>query len=189
MMTEVNEPSGGFNALDTEQLREAKLSRREFAGRERNPIRVVLDGVAQNYNIGAIFRLCDALLIERLVVCGVPVNLKKRRLVQAAQGTQNWVPWTECESAKIAVAEARSEGYQIVIAELTANSIAPDQFMARFPVCLVLGAEFSGVSTDVAALADAAIAIPMLGMANSINVSTAAAIILYQLVSKAKGTG
>ena len=55
----------------------------------------MLDGVTQNYNIGAIFRLCDAFLVQELVICGAKVELHKRRLVQAAQGTQHWVPWGE----------------------------------------------------------------------------------------------
>jgi tRNA G18 (ribose-2'-O)-methylase SpoU len=86
----------------------------------RQPITVVLDGITQNYNIGAIFRLCDAFLTERLVICGTNVNLRKRKLVQAAAGT-HWVPWEHID------------------------------------------------------LADAAVAIPMLGFSNSINVASAAA--------------
>jgi hypothetical protein len=54
----------------------------------RNPITVVLDGVRQNYNIGGIFRLCHAFLVKRLVICGVPALLHKRKLIQAAAGTQ-----------------------------------------------------------------------------------------------------
>jgi tRNA G18 (ribose-2'-O)-methylase SpoU len=50
-----------------------------------------------------------------------------------------------------------------------------------FPACLVLGSERSGVSPQIVGLADTAVAIPMLGMANSLNVATAAAILLYWL--------
>jgi hypothetical protein len=52
------------------RLRRSKAGRDDFATRPRNPITVVLDGVRGNYNLGAIFRLCDAFLVERLVVCG-----------------------------------------------------------------------------------------------------------------------
>jgi tRNA G18 (ribose-2'-O)-methylase SpoU len=61
-------------ALTTPELRRAKLTREEFLSKPRRPITVVLDGVSQNYNIGAIFgaifRLCDAFLVQQLVVCG-----------------------------------------------------------------------------------------------------------------------
>ena len=176
-----NNLSGQFAALDKEKLREQKASRKDFPSKVRKPIRVVLDGVGQNYNIGAIFRLCDAMLVEHLFVCGVTVKLRNRKLVQAARGTQKWVPWSECPSAEAVVVQAKAEGYQIVVAELTANSIPPEAFIPTGPVCLVLGGESSGVSAEVAKLADTAIALPMLGQANSINVSTAAAVILYQI--------
>ena len=76
-------------ALTTSELRRNKIARDEFLTRPRRPITVVLDGVTQNYNIGAIFRLCDAFLVRQLVICGTQVNLRRRRLVQAAQGTQH----------------------------------------------------------------------------------------------------
>jgi SpoU rRNA Methylase family len=65
-------------ALTTAELRRKKVTRDEFLGRPRRPITIVLDGVSQNYNIGAIFRLCDAFLVQQLVICGTKVNLRKR---------------------------------------------------------------------------------------------------------------
>ena len=85
-------------ALTTPELRRGKLPRDEFLVQPRRPITVVLDGVGQNYSIGAIFRLCDAFLVQALVVCGTKFDLHKRRLVQAAQGTQHWVPWTKYQT-------------------------------------------------------------------------------------------
>ncbi len=168
-------------ALTTAELRGKKITRDEFLGRPRRPITVVLDGVSQNYNIGSIFRLCDAFLVQQLVICGSKVNLRKRRLVQAAQGTQHWVPWSERQRGSEAVAEAKALGAWVVVAEQTATSVRPEQHVPKFPVCLVLGSERSGVSSEAMEVADAVVTIPMLGMANSINVATAAAILLHWL--------
>jgi tRNA G18 (ribose-2'-O)-methylase SpoU len=67
----------------------------------------VLDGVTQNYNIGAIFRLCDAFLVRQLVICDTKLELRK--LVQAAQGTQHWVPGVRTISqVRFAISAARS---------------------------------------------------------------------------------
>jgi tRNA G18 (ribose-2'-O)-methylase SpoU len=147
---------------------------------------VVLDRVTQAYNIGALFRLCDAMLAERLVITGTEVDLHKRNLGQAACGTQFWTPWSQEKTAVEAVFRAKAEGYQIAAVELATNSVRPEAFVPKFPVCLVLGGEFDGVSQDVVDLADAVIEIPMRGMANSINVSTAAAIVLYELSRRAE---
>jgi tRNA G18 (ribose-2'-O)-methylase SpoU len=157
-------------------LRRTKPTRDEFLTQPRRPITVVLDGVTQNYNIRAIFRLCDAFLVQQLVICGTKVDLRKRKLVQAAQGTQNWVPWNQRQHAGDAVAEAKALGKWIVVAEQTTANVRPER--------LVMGGERNGVSPEAMEGADAAVAIPMLGMANSLNVATAAAILLYWLSAR-----
>jgi len=170
--------------LTKPELRSVKASRTDFASQPRNPIILILDGVAQNYNIGAIFRLCDAFLVERLVICGTPPVLRKRKLVQAAAGTQRWVPWQFTATAADAVQAAQAAGYWIAAVELTAYSVSVAAMQPRFPAALVLGGETRGISSDVLALTDQAIIIPMLGMANSLNVATAAAIVLHELVRR-----
>jgi tRNA G18 (ribose-2'-O)-methylase SpoU len=171
----------------TSELRRSKCDRQAFGAKPRLPIRVVLDRVTQAYNIGALFRLCDAMLAERLVITGADVDLRKRNLGQAACGTQFWTPWTQEPSAVEAVMRAKTDGYQIAAVELASNSVRPEAFKPKFPLCLVLGGEFDGISQDVVDLSDAVLEIPMRGMANSINVSTAAAIVLYELSRRAEG--
>jgi 23S rRNA (guanosine2251-2'-O)-methyltransferase len=95
-------------ALSTADLRRSKCDRNSFSKMPRLPVMVVLDRVRQAYNIGAIFRLCDAILVENLVVTGVEVNLRNRHLVQAARGTQHWTPWAQVDAAEIAVARAKA---------------------------------------------------------------------------------
>jgi tRNA G18 (ribose-2'-O)-methylase SpoU len=176
--------SKGDRPLSRVELRGAKPDRVSFAIVPRRPITVVLDRVRQNYNIGAIFRLCDAFLVERLIIGGIAVDLRKRKLVQAARGTQNWVPWEHVENAAVAVAAAKSAGARIVAVELTSAGVSPEALAPVFPVCLVLGSEADGLSPDIIALADATVTIPMLGMGNSINVATAAAILLHCLSAR-----
>ncbi len=98
-----------------------------------------------------------------------------------AKGTQHWVPWAERQDAAEAIDEAKSRDAWVVVAEQTNISVRPQQFVPRFPACLVLGGEHTGVSPEAIATADAVVAIPMLGMTNSLNVATAAAILLYWL--------
>ena len=183
------------HVLAKSELRQSKPGRADFVVQARNPITVVLDGVSGSYNLGAIFRLCDAFLVERLVICGrknrgdrhrVTPLLRKRKLVQAAMGTQRWVPWQEEPDAAAVVRAAKATGYWIAVVELTAASVSPAATRPRFPAVLVLGDEQAGVSSEVLACADQAIAIPMLGMANSLNVATAGAIVLHELVLRVR---
>jgi hypothetical protein len=118
----------------TEVLRQGKCDREAFAAKRRLPILVVLDQVTQAYNIGAIFRLCDAMLAERLVITGADVDLRKRNLGQAACGTQYWTPWSQEKSAEEAVIRAKADGYQIAIVELASND--PKRLRRNFPCAL-----------------------------------------------------
>jgi tRNA G18 (ribose-2'-O)-methylase SpoU len=172
------------HVLGTGELRQSKPDRATFAARRRNPVTVVLDGVAGHYNIGAMFRLCDAFLVERLVICGSTVALRNRRFVQAAAGTERWVPWQEETDAAAFVRAAKAAGDWVVVVELTAESVSLAALVPRFPTVVVLGAEMGGVSRGVLDCADAAVAIPMLGMANSLNVATAGAIVLYEVTGQ-----
>jgi 23S rRNA (guanosine2251-2'-O)-methyltransferase len=177
----VKAPGAAGKALTTAELRHDKQDRHVFQTLRRLPIQVVLDGVRQGYNVGALLRLCDAFLCERLVICGQDGTRGTRKLVQAAQGTHHWVPLHEADSAIEAIQAARDEGYRIVAVKQTDNAISLSHFRPCYPVCLVLGSERAGVSPAVLCLADAAVAVPMRGMANSLNVATAAAIVLHAI--------
>jgi tRNA G18 (ribose-2'-O)-methylase SpoU len=172
------------HVLSTRELRDTKPDRAGFPAMPRSPITVVLDGVTGGYNLGSIFRLCDAFLAERLIVCGTAVVLRKRKLVQAAKGAQRWVPWETAPDAAATVHALKTAGYRIVAVELTAASVPVTAMRSRFPVAVVVGNEVRGVSPDVLAAADQTVAIPMRGMANSLNVATAAAIVLHDLAGR-----
>src|SRR6516162_7046321 len=71
--------TGAGRQLIRGELRLWNADRRQFASLPREPITLVLDGVRRNYNIGAMFRLADAFLLERLVICGVHIDLQNAR--------------------------------------------------------------------------------------------------------------
>jgi tRNA G18 (ribose-2'-O)-methylase SpoU len=154
--------------------------RHVFPSLPRRPIRLVLDGVTHLPNIGTLFRLCDAFRVERLYVCGFEFELHKRRLTRAAAGTLAWVPWEPRALATEIVLESRAAGYSIAAVELCENSVRPEALRSDAPLCLVLGAERHGISPAVLALADQFIEIPTDGLGGSINLTTAAAIVLYE---------
>ena len=157
-----------------------RADRSEFPKLPRRPIRVVLDGVTHLPNIGTMFRLCDAFRIERLYVCGFELALHKRKLRKAAAGTLGWVPWEARANAAEIVAESRASGYSIAVVELAQDSVPPEALASTAPLCLVLGAERHGVSKAVLELADQRLEIPTDGLGGSINLTTAAAIVLYE---------
>jgi tRNA G18 (ribose-2'-O)-methylase SpoU len=165
-------------------LRAEKPSRDRFMVLPRNRITVVLDGVTGSYNQGALFRLCDAFLVEKLVVCAAMIDLRQRRLIQAARGAQHWVPWELSADAATAVRQLKTAKYTVVAAELCPSSEPVETIIAHSPMALVLGGERHGVSAGVLELADQIVAIPMAGMSNSLNVAMTGAILPHAIATK-----
>jgi len=153
--------------------------RHDFPTLPRRPLRVVLDGVTRLPNIGTMFRLCDAFRVERLYICGLDLELHKRKLVTAAAGTLGWVPWESGADAERVVRESRAAGYSIAAVEIGAGSVSPENLRCDAPLCLVVGAESLGVSKAVLALVDQLVEIATDGIGGSINLTCAAAIVLH----------
>ena len=170
-----------MRALTSEELRMAKPDRKLFPALPRNPVAVVVDNFTSGYNVGALFRAADAFSVERLYLCGSTPEPPKPRIAKTSRGTERWVPWEARPDAAGVVAELRGRGYQVVALELTDESVPPWEADFSFPVCLVVGDEMTGVSQEVLNLADMAVAVPMMGMGNSMNAAAALAIVLYEI--------
>lgn len=172
-----------MSKLSTEALRQQKPPRNEFITRQKNKVVLILDGIESSHNIGAMIRLCDAFFLEKLVICGeLTINAKKLR--KTSIGTQKWVTIEEKPSSAEVVTQLKKQGYQIAAIELCQTSISYLTADYTLPIAFVLGSEKKGVSDDVIALADLLIDIPMFGMGNSMNVSSAGAIVVADCIAK-----
>ena len=97
-------------------------------------------------------------------------------------GVERWVPWQYSPTARQVVSDLKTAGTPIVAVEITEVSVSPRDASYRFPLALVVGDEMKGIGAGVLDLADTAVGVPMAGMGNSINVTTAVAIVLYAAV-------
>jgi tRNA G18 (ribose-2'-O)-methylase SpoU len=167
--------------LSKAEMRQWQPKRREIASLPRLPITLVLDGLRRHYDIGAMLRLADAFCLQELVVCAKRVKREKRSFLQASCGSDQQIPWSEAESAVQAVAAAKAAGASVLVLQQTTTSVAPEAFTPKFPVCLIVASERRGVPQEVIDLADAAVAIPSLGVASPLNIVSASAIVLYWL--------
>ena len=170
--------------LTKEELRNSKNKRKEFLELPRNEIYVVLDSLKCAHNIGTILRLSDSLLIKKVFICGNTIVPPNRKIKSSSRGAEKWVPWEYVENPVDVVKDLKSDGVQIVAVEVTNDSIDYREFTPKEKVCVILGREYDGVSQELIDLADFSVELPLLGMANSLNVSTAASVILYDFYSK-----
>ena len=137
-------------------------------------------------NIGSLFRIADALGVERIYLSGtspVPPNTKIRKTSRA---TEKVVPFSYEDYPLQLVAKLKTQGYTIVSLEITSSSIDIRELtIARDEkVCLVLGSENTGVPQDLLDVSDVTVHIPMLGQNSSMNVATACAIAAFEIVRR-----
>ncbi len=160
-----------------------------------NPIAFLLNDIRSLYNVGAIFRIADGLRAQRMYLCGITGKPPERPITKTALGAERIVPWEYHENAHELVQELKVSGHQIVVMEHTDESIPYDEIGARghvplqFPICLIVGNEVSGVDPDLVSLADLAVEIPMCGEKNSLNVSVAAGIVSYHMLTELEKQG
>jgi tRNA G18 (ribose-2'-O)-methylase SpoU len=142
----------------------------------RAPIRLVVCPLNKDVNQGGLLRLAEALRLERVDFSPEPdgaIDMAGHR------GTKRRQPWRWIDADQ-AVEEASHAGYQTVALTLSDRATHFETHPWRFPLALVVGAELEGVPPEVEARCDAAVAIPLYGMVQSLNVVAATAIVLQR---------
>ena len=168
--------------LGASELRTTTPSKEDLVKIKKNPIYIILDNVMDTYNIGAIFRLADAIAAEKVILCGETETPPDSRIKKASINTTEWVAWQYASSAKEAIAKLKikNEKLKIIAIEQDMRSIPYDKADYKFPIALVVGNETSGVSKEVLDSSDQIVEIPMWGVNKSLNVMVSLGIVLYE---------
>ena len=146
--------------------------------RRQPDLSVLLDNVHKPHNLSAIIRSCDAVGV--LQAHGVWPSRKLQPTNHTSGGSRKWVQLKTHRTLSDAVDYLRHEGHQIYAAHLSPTAIDYRDIDYTVPSTIVLGAELKGLSPEGMELADEHIRIPIVGMVHSLNVSVAAAIILFE---------
>lgn len=151
---------------------------------KKNPVYIIVDNVLDTYNIGAIFRLADAVSASKVLLCGGSETPPHTRIKKASINTTEWVDWEYYPSAKEGIEYLRKDvpGIKIYSVELDERSVPYDAVEYSFPVALVVGHESDGVSQEAMAASDAIVEIPMWGVNKSMNVMVSLAIVLFEVM-------
>ena len=146
--------------------------------RRMSDLTVLLEHVEKPHNLSAILRSCDAVGVLEAHAVSLAGRLPTYN--STAQGSQKWVPLHHHASGAEAIAALRAQGFRIHGTHLGVTAVDYRACDYTGPTAFVLGAEKWGLSSDVASLVDQAIFIPMRGMVQSLNVSVAAATLLFE---------
>ena len=146
--------------------------------------RVVLDNIRSAFNVGSVFRTCDAAGVEHLYLCGISACPPNPKLVKTALGAEQTVPWSHHIRALEVLNGLRAEGYTLFAVERTDRSLPYTEVDYPERCVLIFGHEVAGVARPLLERADQVIEIPMLGRKNSLNVATSAGVVLFELVRR-----
>jgi tRNA G18 (ribose-2'-O)-methylase SpoU len=153
----------------------------------RLPVSILLDNVRSMYNVGAFFRSADGAGIERLLLSGITARPPKNAITKTALGAEERVPWKSVDDLPAAIADLRQHGYEIAAIETSTRAVDLFDWHPHFPVCVLFGHEVDGLSADLLDACDTHVRIPMLGLKHSLNVASAGAVVMYELLRKYRG--
>jgi len=143
-----------------------------------SPLLIVAESVEKPGNLGAILRTADAARVDALIVSDARTDIYNPNVVRASRGTLFTVPTVEASNAE-ALSFLRRNGIKILAATPQADRVYTDQNL-RGPLAVAVGTEDEGLTDVWLNEADVRVKIPMLGLVNSLNVSIATALIVYE---------
>ncbi|MDH7476305.1 MAG: TrmH family RNA methyltransferase [Microgenomates group bacterium] len=195
--------------LNAEELRrlEEERARGVIKKVKRNPIYFILEDIYDTYNIGGLFRLADALAVEKMYLVGETETPPNSRIKKASIGTYKIVDWQYFKTTSEAINELNSKlnppaggpklknkkpennildtprsTLHIVAVEQSPKSVPYNKAKYHFPLALIFGNESFGVKEETLKMVDQIVEIPMYGVNKSLNVIIAAAIVGYFVV-------
>lgn len=147
------------------------------------PLFLILDGVTDVRNLGAIARTAECTGVNAMIIPEKGGAMINADAMKASAGALNKLPVCKVKSLEATIEYLKLNGFQIMIADLEAD-IKLNEVNFKDPLAIVLGAEGKGVSGRIRELADLCFLIPMVGEIQSLNVTVAAGILLYEAMKQ-----
>lgn len=145
-----------------------------------------LEEVHKPNNVSAVIRTADATGIHK--IHAVWPN-EMRTLSHTSAGARNWVDVDTHDSIEEAITELKAQGMQVLVTNLSDTAVDFREIDYTKPTAIILGSEKVGASEKAKQLADQDIIVPMVGMVQSLNVSVASAVILYEAQRQREAAG
>jgi tRNA G18 (ribose-2'-O)-methylase SpoU len=175
-----------------------RISVEEFREAEKLPLIVVLDDVRSMYNIGSVFRTCDAFRVEAIYLCGITACPPHQEIHKTALGAEDSVAWRYFETAEQAVEQLHQDGYFVWSVEQCEGSTKLQDLNSnenpslreghrvglKARVGVILGNEVKGVHQEVIDMSDGCLEIPQFGTKHSMNVSVTAGIVIWEFARR-----
>ncbi len=143
-------------------------------------ITIVLENVEDPHNISAVMRTCDAVGVQHLHILNTKIGAHEKWSTKSSSSATKWLTTTQYTNASTCFGELKKNGFSIYTTHLSEQSIDLYKMDLTKKIALVFGNEHSGVSEEIRALADGNFIIPQHGIIQSLNISVACAVTLYE---------
>jgi tRNA G18 (ribose-2'-O)-methylase SpoU len=156
----------------------------EFKQSDKFPIIVVLENIRSAYNVGSVFRTSDAFLIEAIYIIGYSAKPPHKEIKKTALGAEETVEWKYFKTADEAIDELKNKKYKVYAVEQAEGSykLHAANFRQNEKIAVVFGNEVTGIEQSTIHLCEGCIEIPQFGMKHSLNIATAAGVVLWELI-------
>ncbi len=156
----------------------------EFKRSEKTPVIAVLENIRSAYNVGSVFRTADAFLLEAIYITGYTCIPPHKEIKKTALGAEETVDWKHFANTTEAISILKQNGYKVYAVEQALNSISLEKLSTNTneKVAFIFGNEVIGVEQSTIEQCDGCIEIPQLGMKHSLNIATAAGVVLWEIV-------
>jgi tRNA (guanosine-2'-O-)-methyltransferase len=158
--------------------RKNKLS--SVLSKRQNDIAIVMENVFDPHNISAVMRTCDAVGVQDIYILNTKIPRHKKWGPRSSSSAAKWLTVHQYENAEECFLSLRKRYSKILTTHLSSDAIGLYEIDFTQPVALVFGNEHSGVSEEIRALADGNFVIPQSGIIQSLNISVACAVTLYE---------
>lgn len=149
-------------------------------GKRQNDITVVLENVFDPHNISAVMRTCDAVGVQDIYILNTKIARHKKWGARSSSSAAKWLTVHQFENAEECFADLRKHYSTILTTHLGSDAVTLYEMDLAQSIALVFGNEHSGVSDEIRALADGNFIIPQVGIIQSLNISVACAVTLYE---------
>ena len=172
------------------------ILKKESTKKSIDKIVVVCHNIRSAFNVGSIFRTADGAGVSEIILGGYCAHPPHPKLAKTALGAQQYVPYEQVWQTWRAIDKLKEDGYNVMALEKT-KAVYPElpkakraknifNFKPKFPLALVLGNEIKGLSREILKRCDDVVFIPMRGKKESLNVSVAFGVAIYQLIEANK---
>lgn len=151
---------------------------------KKNGLVVILENLRSAFNVGSIIRSAECFGVKEVIAAGITPKITDKKVIKTAKGTEENVDFSYVQDVSEVVEDLKAQGYVIIGAETGEGSISLSEYKFQNRTAVIFGNEEIGLTQKAVDLCDVIVEIDMKGLKNSLNVSNAASIFLFEYVKQ-----